>query len=175
MMEMRKYMWRRNLLVLWTMALLVSASWAQAPVTKEVKKQVKSMKKEGWTVAENEKGMEQQFADLQYYMSNPSYIVESASQQSSSYHLGYTSAHAKALRAIAGRLSTIIASDTKVIQSNIQTEDGEAESQVALNSRIKTVSQETLSDAFPVLVISRQLPNGTCEVQVHLAIAIPEK
>ena len=165
----------RILMVVLTVAFLMPTSWAQTVVTKEVKKQAKAFKKEGWTVADGEKSMEMQLADLQRYMSDDGYIVESASQKSKTYHLGLTSARAKALRGIAGRLSTLIASDAEVVQTNVQSEDGEAESQVALNARIKSVSQETLSDAFPVLVLSRQLPDGTCEVQVHLAIAIPEK
>ena len=118
--------------------------------------------------------MEQQFADLQRYTNDSLYVVESATQKSKTYHLGYTSAHAKALRGIASRLSTLVASETNVVQTNLQTGGDQVESQMALKSRIKSISQETLSDAFPVLVLSRQLPDGTCEVQVHLAIAIPE-
>ena len=164
----------RSLLVFWSMTLFVSVSWAQATVTKEVKKQAKSMKKEGWKVNENDKSIELQLADLQRYMSDDDYIVESASQKAKTYHQGYTSAHAKALRALSLRLSTLIASDTEVAQTNVQKEDGEAESQVALNARIKSVSQETLSNAFPVLVLSREWPDGTCEVQVHLAIEVDD-
>ena len=170
-----KYWCLRSLLVFCSMTLFVSASWAQAVVTKEVKKQAKSMKKEGWSVADSDKSIELQLADLQRYMSDEGYVVESASQISKSYHLGYSSARAKALRGISLRLNTLIASDTEVAQTNVQSEDGEAESQVALNARVKSISQETLSNVFPVLVLSRQLPDGTCEVQVHLAIAIPEK
>lgn len=163
----------RILIVLLMTAFLMPVAWAQTPVTKEAKKQAKTFKKEGWTVNDGEKDMEQQFADLQRYTNDSLYVVESAIQKSKTYHLGYTSAHAKALRGIASRLSTLIASQTNVAQTNLQTGGGEVESQTALKSRIKSISQETLSDAFPVLVISRQLPDGTCEVQVHLAIAIP--
>ena len=163
------------LTVLMTLSLLMSVAWAQTPVSKETRKQAKTFKKEGWTVADGEKDMELQLADLQRYTNDILYIVESATQKSKTYHLGYTSARAKALRGIASRLSTLIASDTEVSQVNLQSSDGEVESQVALNSKIRSISQETLSDAFPVLVMSRQLPDGTCEVQVHLAIAVPEK
>jgi hypothetical protein len=169
-----KFSYVRSLLVFWSMTLFVSVSWAQTTVTKEVKKQAKSMKKEGWKVNDSDKSIELQLADLQRYTSDDDYIVESASQISKSYHLGYTSARAKALRALSLRLSTLITSDTEIAQTNVQKEDGEAESQVALNARIKSVSQETLSNAFPVLVLSRQLPDGTCEVQVHLAIEVDE-
>lgn len=155
-------------------AFLMPPAWAQTTVTKEAKKQAKSLKKEGWTVNDGEKDLEQQLADLQSYTSDSLYIVESATQKSKTYHLGYTSAHAKALRGIAGRLNTLIATETSVVQTNLQSGEGGIESQQALSNRIKSVSQETLSDAFPVMVISRQLPDGTCEVQVHLAIAIPE-
>jgi len=168
-----KIRYMKSLLVVCAMMLSVSVSWAQSAVSKDVKKQAKTMKKEGWTVNESDKSIELQLAELQRYMNDEGYVVESASQVAKSFHLGYTSARAKALRAISLRLSTLIASDTEVAQTNVQKEDGEAESQVALNARIKSVSQETLSNAFPVLVLSRQLPDGTCEVQVHLAIAIP--
>ena len=161
-------------MVLMTLALVMPVAWAQTPVTKEAKKQAKAFKKEGWAVADGEKEIELQLADLQRYANDTLYIVESATQRSKTYHLGYTSARAKALRGIASRLSTLIASETNVAQTNLQTGGGEVESQMALKSRIKSISQETLSDAFPVLVLSRQLPDGTCEVQVHLAIAIPE-
>lgn len=161
-------------IVLLTVSLLMSATWAQIPVTKEAKKQAKSFKKEGWTVADGEKSMEQQVADFLYYTSNSDYIVESATQKTKAYHLGFRSANEKAKGAIARRLNTIIASATTVSQTNLEGGDGQVESQVALDSRIKSISQETLSGAFPVLVLSRQLPDGTCEVQVHLAIAIPE-
>ena len=143
-------------------------------MTKEAKKQAKSFKKEGWTVADGEKSMEQQVADFLYYTNNSDYVVESATQKSKAYHLGFRSANEKAKGAIARRLNTIIASSTTVSQTNLEGGDGQVESQVALDSRIKSISQETLSGAFPVLVLSRQLPDGTCEVQVHLAIAIPE-
>jgi len=169
-----KIMGMRSLLIVCAMTLFVSVSWAQTVVTKEVKKQAKSMKKEGWKVNDGDKSIEIQLADLQRYMSDDDYIVESASQISKSYHLGYTSARAKALRALSLRLSTLIASDTEIAQTNVQKEDGEAESQVALNARIKSMTQETLSNAFPVLVLSRQLPDGTCEVQVHLAIEVDD-
>jgi len=165
----------RILIVLLMTVFLMPAAWAQIPVTKEARKQAKIFKKEGWTVNDGEKDMEQQFADLQRYTNDTLYVVESATQKSKTYHLGYTSAHAKALRGIASRLSTLIVSETNVAQTNLQTGGGEVESQMALKSRIKSISQETLSDAFPVLVMSRQLPDGTCEVQVHLAIAIPEQ
>ena len=170
-----KRMRMRLLIALLMTAFLMPAVWAQTPVTKEAKKQAKTLKKEGWTVNDGEKGLEQQLADLLSYTSNSLYIVESATQKSKTYHLGYTSAHAKALRGIAGRLNTLIATETSVVQTNMQSGEGGIESQQALSSRIKSISQETLSEAFPVLVISRQLPDGTCEVQVHLAIAIPEK
>jgi hypothetical protein len=165
----------RILMALLMAAFMMPPSWAQTEVTKEAKKQAKTFKKEGWTVNEGEKSLEQQLSDLQRYTNDDGYIVESASQMSKTYHLGYTSAHAKALRGIASRLSTLIVSDTEVSQVNLQNSEGEVESKVALNSRIKSISQEMLSNAFPVLVLSRQLPDGTCEVQVHLAIAIPEK
>lgn len=161
-------------IVLLAVSLLMSATWAQIPVTKEAKKQAKSFKMEGWTVADGEKSMEQQVADFLYYTSNSDYVVESATQKSKAYHLGFRSANEKAKGAIARRLNTIIASSTTVSQTNLEGGDGQVESQVALDSRIKSISQETLSGAFPVLVLSRQLPDGTCEVQVHLAIAIPE-
>ena len=161
-------------IVLLAVSLLMSATWAQKPVTKEAKKQAKSFKKEGWTVADGEKSMEQQVADFLYYTNNSDYVVESATQKSKAYHLGFRSANEKAKGAIARRLNTIIASSTTVSQTNLEGGDGQVESQVALDSRIKSISQETLSGAFPVLVLSRQLPDGTCEVQVHLAIAIPE-
>jgi hypothetical protein len=163
------------LMVLMALSLLMTVAWAQTTVTKEAKKQAKAFMKEGWTVADGEKEMELQLADLQRYTNDTLYIVESATQKSKTYHLGYTTARAKALRGIASRLSTLIASDTEVSQVNLQSADGEAESKVALNARIKSISQETLSDAFPVMVLSRQLPDGTCEVQVHLAIAVPER
>ena len=166
---------KRILTAFMALSLLMPVAWAQTTVTKEAKKQAKVFKKEGWTVNNGEKDMEQQFDDLQQYTNDTLYIVESATQKAKSYHLGYTSAHAKALRGIASRLSTLVASETNVIQTNVQGENGEAESQQAMKSRIKSISQETLSDAFPVLVLSRELPDGTCEVQVHLAIAIPEK
>lgn len=170
-----KGMGRRILMILMAVSLLTPIAWAQTSVTKEARKQAKAFKKEGWMVNDGEKDMEQQIADLQQYMNDSLYVVESATQKSKTYHLGYTSAHAKALRGIASRLSTLITSDTELVQTNLQGSEGETESQMALNNRIRSISQETLSDAFPVLVISRQLPDGTCEVQVHLAIAIPQK
>ena len=172
---MMKFMRIRNLMVICSLTLFVSASWAQGVVTKEVKKQAKTMKKEGWTVAEGDKSMEQQLADLKYYTNEGGYVVESGSQLGKNFSLGQTGARAKALRAISLRLSTLIASDTEVAQTNVQSEDGEAESQVALNARVKSVSQETLSDAFPVFVVYRKILDNMYEVQVHLAIAIPEK
>jgi hypothetical protein len=164
----------RILLVLLMTAFLMPPAWAQTTVTKEAKKQAKTLKKEGWTVNDGEKDLEQQVADFLYYTSNSDYIVESATQKTKAYHLGFRSANEKAKGAIARRLNTIIASATTVSQTNLEGGDGQVESQVALDSRIKSISQETLSGAFPVLVLSRQLPDGTCEVQVHLAIAIPE-
>ena len=153
----------------------MTGAWAQATVTKEVKKQAKTMKKEGWTVAEGGKSIELQLADLQQYMRDEDFIVESGSQVSKNYHLGYTSALAKAQRAIVSRLNTLIRSDINIIQKNVQSSDEEAESQTALNAQVRSLSAETLTNAFPVLVLSRELPDGTCEVQVHLAIAKPEK
>ena len=155
-------------------AFLLPATWAQTPVTKDAKKQAKTFKKEGWTVNVGEKSMEQQFADLQHYMNDPNYVVESATQKSKAYHLALRGANEKAKGAIVRRLNTLIASETSLVQTNQQTGDDAVESQQAFSNRIKSISQETLSDAFPVLVMSRQLPDGTCEVQVHLAIAIPE-
>ena len=162
-------------IVLLMTAFLLPAAWAQAPVTKEVKKQAKTFKKEGWTVNVGEKAMEQQLTDLQQYMNDPNYVVESATQKSKAYHMALKSANEKAKGAIVRRLNTLIASETSLVQTNQQTSEGGVESQQALSTRIKSISKETLSDAFPVLVMSRQLPDGTCEVQVHLAIAIPEK
>ena len=165
----------RIVIVLLMTACLLPATWAQTPVTKEAKKQAKTFKKEGWKVNDGEKALEEQIADLQQYMNNSLYIVESATQKSKAYHLALKSANEKAKGAIARRLNTLIASETSLVQTNQQTSGDEVESQQAFSNRIKSISRETLSDAFPVLVMSRQLPDGTCEVQVHLAIAIPEK
>lgn len=162
-------------IVLLMTAFLMPAAWAQAPVTKEVKKQAKTFKKEGWTVNDGEKTLEEQIADLQQYMSDTLYIVESATQKSKAYHLALKSATEKAKGALVRHLSTLITQETTLVQTDQQTGSDGVESQQAFNNRIKSISRETLSDAIPVLVISRQLPDGTCEVQVHLAIAIPEK
>ena len=163
-----------------TLLLFVTGLWAQSnqgvPVLtkeqmKEVKKQAKQLKKEGWTVAEGEKSLDEQLADCQRYNNDPHYIVASASQVSASYRLGYTAVRAKALRAIAARIQTMISSETDLVRTNQQQDDGSIDSQSAFKTKIKSVSQEVLSEAFPVLVISRQLPDGTCEIQAHLAIA----
>ena len=162
-------------IVLLMTAFLMPAAWAQAPVTKEVKKQAKTFKKEGWTVNDGEKTLEEQIADLQQYMSDTLYIVESATQKSKAYHLALKSANEKAKGALVRHLNTLIAQETTLVQTDQQTGSDGVESQQAFNNRIKSISRETLSGAFPVLVMTRQLPDGTCEVQVHLAIAIPEK
>ncbi len=162
-------------IVLLMTAFLMPAAWAQAPVTKEVKKQAKTFKKEGWTVNDGEKTLEEQIADLQQYMSDTLYIVESATQKAKAYHLALKSASEKAKGALVRHLSTLITQETTLVQTDQQTGSDGVESQQAFNNRIKSISRETLSNAIPVLVISRQLPDGTCEVQVHLAIAIPEK
>lgn len=165
----------RIMMAFLALCLLMPTASAQTVVTKEAKKQAKTFKKEGWVVNEGEKDMEQQFADLQRYANDSLYIVESATQKSKAYHLALKSANEKAKGAIVRRLNTLIASETSLVQTNQQTGEDGVESQQAFNNRIKSISRETLSDAFPVLVMSRQLPDGTCEVQVHLAIAIPEK
>lgn len=162
-------------IVLLLTACLLPAAWAQTPVTKEAKKQAKTFKKEGWTVNEGDKTLEEQVADFLRYANDTLYIVESATQKSKAYHLALKSANEKAKGAIARRLNTLIASETTLVQTNQQTADDSVESQQALSNRIKSISRETLSGAFPVLVMTRQLPDGTCEVQVHLAIAIPDK
>ncbi|MBP5713518.1 MAG: hypothetical protein J6X07_02310 [Prevotella sp.] len=165
----------RIMMVLLMTAFLMPASWAQSTVTKEAKKQAKAFKKEGWTVNKGDKTLEEQVADFLYYTNHTGYIVESATQKSKTYHSGLTSASARANGAIVRRMNTLIASVTTVSQTNLQGGDGETESKVALEGRIKSLSLETLKSVFPVLVMSRELPDGTCEVQVHQAIAIPEE
>jgi len=165
--------WMNRLIMGWlAMTLASTPAWADTNPSKEAKKQAKTMKKEGWQVADGEKSLEVQLTECQLCMTDSNYVVESATFRATNYHLGYNTAHAKALRAIAGRLNTLISSDTEMIRANQQQTDGTLQSDIEINRRTKSVSEETLSNAFPVLVISRQLPDGTYEVQVHLAIAL---
>ena len=164
----------RLMMALMVMTLVCMQTWADTNPSKEAKKQAKTMKKEGWQVADGEKSLEMQLTECQLCMTDSNYIVESATFRAANYHLGYNTAHAKALRAIASRLNTFITSDTEMIQFNQQQADGTPQSGIGINRQTKSISEETLSNAFPVLVISRKMPDGTYEVQVHLAIALKQ-
>ena len=139
-------------------------------MSKEIKGQLKQLKKEGWTVVDGEKAMEEQLADCLRYRLDTCCMVESSTQTSSSYRLGYIAARAKALGTLASRLESQIQSETELALMNRNTDTGASESITQFRNNLQSRSEDALSDAFPVLVLTRELPNGTYEVQVHLAI-----
>ena len=172
---------KRNIvLILMSLSMILchSVSIAQVSLdndlTKEIRKQVKQLKKEGWKIVDGEKTMEEQLSVCLQYSLDSCCIVESSTQVSSSYRMGYTIAHAKALGALASKLESKIRTENELTTTN-QNVGLEVESSIQFQNQLQSHSDEMMNEAFPVLVLTRELPNGACEVQVHMAVNINKK
>ncbi len=150
-----------------------------AKPSKSAKKQAKEYKKEGWTVNAGDKDMEQQITASQMYgmesmvdedgNTTKRFIMQSGTQTAGSYNAGYAAARNQAQVELAAMIKTQIVAAMQGKLDNEQASSISATTVDKFNERTKSIVDESLTNAIPVLTIYRRLPNNLFEVQVRLA------
>lgn len=186
----------RNLILSFLLGLFASVHiWAEAETaipkndiknvsstkpTKEVKKQAKRLKKEGWKIFPEGALLEIQIAECQQmeleqiadkngnYTSR--YIMATGLATASTIDIGKTMARVRAQEEIAGLLETHLTALIESELSNIQRPTGEVRSTSKFAMHSKSIIKGTLNHCITVLSIHRPLDNGTVEVQIRLAL-----
>lgn len=147
--------------------------------TKEVKKQAKRLKKEGWKVFPEDALLEIQITECQLMEleqiadenGNPTsrYIMATGLVTASNVEIGKVMARVRAQEEIAGLLETYLTALIESELSNIQRPTSEVLSTSKFAMHNKSIIEGTLNHCITVLSIHRPLDNGTVEVQIRLA------
>lgn len=157
----------------------ISMKMLNAKPSKSAKKQAKEYKKEGWTVNAGDKDMERQITTSQLYgeelmvdengSTTKRFIMQSGTQTAGSYNAGYAAARNQAQVELAAMIKTQIVAAMQTKLDNAQASSISATTVDKFNERTKSIVDESLTNAIPVLTIYRRLPNNLFEVQVRLA------
>ena len=148
--------------------------------TKDIKKQAKELKKEGWLVPAGEQSIEQQLVVSQLYYgaelmtdengtTTNRYIMQTAIQTAGSFNSGYSAARVAALTEMAGLLKTEIVSAFQQKLDNAQNSTISTTTVDKFNQHTKGIIDQSLTNYIPCVKIYRRLPSDNFEVQVRLA------
>lgn len=148
-------------------------------LSKDSKKMIKRLKKEGWLVIAGEKSMEQQILQSQLCdveqmvdkdgSSTNRYVCHTSVQTAGTFNTAYAAARTNALVELASMLKTDLVAAVESQLSNEQGSDMSATTKSKFSQQARSVVDATIKSAIPVLVIYRKLPNNFFEVQVRLA------
>ena len=147
--------------------------------TKDVKKQAKELKKEGWVVPAGDPTIEQQLMQSQLLgmelMADENgapakrYLQHTAMQTSGSYNAGYAAARAAAMTEVASMMETQLVAAWQQALDNAQNGVISSTANDKFNQRAKAIVDQSISNAIPVMSIYRTLKNNSYQVQVRVA------
>lgn len=157
----------------------INKKMLSAKPTKEAKKEAKRLAKEGWVVPAGEKSIELQLTQSLMYgeelmvdeagAPTKRYIMHTAIATSGTYNAGYAASRTNAMVEVAAILKSEIAAAMQVKIDNDQSSGINALTLDKFNERAKSVVDQCLTNAIPVIRVYRRLSNGNFEVQVRLA------
>ena len=157
----------------------INMKMLKAKPTKEVKKQAKDLKKEGWTIPAGEPAIEQQLMQSQLYamelMADENgapakrYLQNTAMQTSGTYNTGYAAARSAALTNIASMMEIQLVAAWQQALDNAQGGAISSTTNDKFNQRVKAIVDQSITNAIPMMAIYRVLPNNSYQVQVRIA------
>ena len=151
----------------------------KSQLSKDSKKMIKRLKKEGWMVPAGEKSMEQQIlqsqlCDVEQIIDKDGssinrYVCHTSVQTAGTFNTAYAAARTVALVELASMLTTDLVAAVESQLSNEQGSDMSATTKSKFSQQARSVVDATIKSAIPILVIYRKLSNNFFEVQVRLA------
>lgn len=157
----------------------INMKMLNAKPSKDAKKQAKALKKEGWMVPAGDPAMEKQINKSLLFneelMTNEDgaitqrFIQHTAQQTAGTYNAAYAAARSAAMTEMASLIETKLASAWKQNMDNAQNSAISATTNDKFFERSMAIVNQSISNAIPVLVIYRVLPNNNYQVQVRLA------
>lgn len=151
----------------------------KSQLSKDSKKMIKRLKKEGWMVPAGEKSMEQQIlqsqlCDVEQIIDKDGssinrYVCHTSVQTAGTFNTAYAAARTVALVELASMLKTDLVAAVESQLSNEQGSDMSATTKSKFSQQARSVVDATIKSAIPILVIYRKLSNNFFEVQVRLA------
>lgn len=157
----------------------INMKMLNAKPSKDAKKQAKALKKEGWMVPAGDPAMEKQINKSlllnEELMTNEDgaitqrFMQHTAQQTAGTYNAAYAAARSAAMTEMASLIETKLASAWKQNMDNAQNSAISATTNDKFFERSMAIVNQSISNAIPVLVIYRVLPNNNYQVQVRLA------
>ena len=154
----------------------------KSQLSKDSKKMIKRLKKEGWMVPAGEKSMEQQIlqsqlCDVEQIIDKDGssinrYVCHTSVQTAGTFNTAYAAARTVALVELASMLKTDLVAAVESQLSNEQGSDMSATTKSKFSQQARSVVDATIKSAIPILVIYRKLSNNFFEVHVRLAYAM---
>ena len=157
----------------------INMKMLNAKPSKGAKKQAKAFQKEGWMVPVGEQPMEKQITKSMLYdeelMSNEDggitqrFMQHTGQQTGGTYNAAYAAARSAAMTELASLIETKLAAAWKQNLDNAQNSAVSATTNDKFNQRAMAIVNQSISNAIPVVVIYRVLPNNNYQVMVRLA------
>lgn len=152
-----------------------SKSELNSKVSKAARKEVKKLKKEGWTTTPGALPLEKQL-DRSYQMQYeydsglyPRYIMGEAMSAGGNYDAAKLQALELAKQNLAGQIQTEVTAFIENTVANKQMDEGDAASITQSISAAKNLISQSLGRTIPVVEAYRTLPNKNKEVLVRIA------
>lgn len=147
-------------------------------VSKDAKKQAKEFRKDGWQVPMGEMSLERQINKSMLYdqelMTNEDggitqrFLQHTGQQTAGSYNTAYAAARSAALTEVASLMGTKLGAVWKTQRGNGQESAVSAASNDKFNESLMGIVRESITNAIPMGVMYRVLPNNNYQVMVRL-------
>ena len=141
---------------------------------KAIKKEVKQLKKEGWHVVPGGPSMEIQLEESYLYERakdnnmDKLYYIGLGQSTGKTFNTAHLGAKETARVVLAGQVGSLVSGLTKVMVSNKQLSQSEAESIDDVISKNKMIYMSRLGRVDDIFVVSREKENGNIEVLVRM-------
>ena len=141
--------------------------------TKAIKKEAKRLEKEGWSVEAGSMPMAEQLQRSNYFYKeitaegSARYAIGVGKTKSQYYDAGRAQAIELARLNAASQIQTELASEAKTILGNDQAE--QITSYINTSKGMKSLVSQNLKQTIVILELSREFPDGTCEVLIRVA------